>query len=229
MDLRQALREALRLLFTLDSHVLTAAWTSLYVSTLAVLLASFIGIPVGFLLGIHRFKGREVLLTVFNILMALPTVVIGLLGYALISRQGPFGSLQLLFTPAAMIFGQSVLAGPIIIVLTQTAVQATDPRVRRTAIVLGASRLQAALLMMQEARYALIASIVAGFGRVIGEVGTAMMLGGNIKGYTRTLSTAIALETSKGEFSFGLALGIVLMSIASGVNMLLRILQQKRA
>ncbi|MCP4404114.1 MAG: ABC transporter permease subunit [bacterium] len=227
MYLTQAIIEALRLISHFDSQVLMIAWTSLKVSSVAILSASIVGVPFGFLLGISRFKGRGIIITLLNTLMALPTVVIGLLGYAFISRKGLLGNLQLLFTPMAMILGQFVLATPIVMALTISAIQALDPRVRRTAIVLGANGVQVSIAMILEARFALMAAIVAGFGRVIGEVGAAMMLGGNIKGYTRTLSTAIALETSKGEFGFGLALGIVLMSVALGVNFFLRFLQQK--
>lgn len=227
MYLTQAIIDALRLILRLEPQVLMIAWTSLKVSTIAIVSASLAGVPLGFLLGISQFKGRGILITILNTLMALPTVVIGLLGYAFISRQGPLGNLQLLFTPTAMILGQFFLATPIVTALTLSAIQAVDPRVRRTAIVLGANGVQASIAMLLEARFALMAAIVAGFGRVIGEVGAAMMLGGNIKGFTRTLSTAIALETSKGEFGFGLALGIVLMSVALGVNFFLRFLQQK--
>lgn len=223
----QALLEALRLIVTLDSEVLTVTWTSIRISTVAILFASMTGVPLGFLIGVTGFTGRGVIITLLNTLMALPTVVIGLLGYSLISRQGPFGSLGLLFTPTAMIIGQYILASPIVMALTISATQSVDPRVRRTAIVLGANAIQSALTMFMEARFALMAAIITGFGRVIGEVGASMMLGGNIKGYTRNLPTAIALETSKGEFGFGLALGIILMTVALGVNFLLRFLQNK--
>lgn len=224
----QAIFEAFRLIATLDSEVLTVTWTSIRISTIAILFASLSGVPVGFLIGISKFKGRGIIITLLNTLMALPTVVIGLFGYSLISRQGPFGSLGLLFTPTAMIMGQFILATPIIMALTISAIQSVDPRVRRTAIVLGANAFQAAMTMFAEARFALMAAMITGFGRVIGEVGASMMLGGNIKGYTRNLPTAIALETSKGEFGFGLALGIILMTVALSVNFFLRFLQSKR-
>lgn len=224
----QAIAHAFKLIIALDQEVFRVTLTSLKVSTIAILLASIVGIPVGFLIGISKFKGRGFIITLLNTLMALPTVVIGLFGYALISRQGPFGPLELLFTPTAMIIGQFVLATPIIIALTASATQGVDPRVRQTALVLGANSLQSALTLFAEARFALMAAVVAGFGRVIGEVGASMMLGGNIKGYTRNLPTAIALETSKGEFGFGLALGIILMTVALSVNFLLRFLQSKR-
>ena len=224
----QAIIDAIKLIVTLDREVLVISFTSIKVSTVAIIFASFTGVPAGFLIGISKFKGRGVIITILNTLMALPTVVIGLFGYAIVSRQGPLGVLQLLFTPMAMMIGQYVLATPIIMALTISATQSVDPRVRRTAIILGASPFQSALTMVAEARFALMAAIITGFGRIIGEVGASMMLGGNIKDYTRTLSTAIALETSKGEFGFGLALGIILMSIALGVNFLMRFLQSKR-
>ena len=224
----QAVVSAFRLILTLDREILAITLTSLRISLLAILLASVAGVPAGFLVGISSFKGRGVIITALNTLMALPTVVVGLFGYAFISRRGPLGPLELLFTPTAMMLGQWVLATPIIMNLTISATQSLDPRVRRTAIVLGANPWQSAITVLSEARFAVIAAIVAGFGRVIGEVGASMMLGGNIKGYTRNLPTAIALETSKGEFGFGLALGIILMSVALGVNALLHVLQNKR-
>jgi len=223
----RAVIHAFRLIITLDRDVLLITFTSLKISTSAILLASAAGVPVGFLIGISTFKGRGLIITLLNTLMALPTVVIGLFGYAMLSRQGPLGPLELLFTPTAMIMGQFILATPIITALTVSATQGIDPRVRRTAIVLGANSFQSAMTLLAEARFTLIAAIVAGFGRVIGEVGASMMLGGNIKGFTRNLPTAIALETSKGEFGFGLALGIILMTVALSVNFLLRFLQSK--
>lgn len=223
-----ALVNACKLIVTLDPEVVGVALTSLRVSIIAVLLASLVGVPCGFLIGSSRFQGRGVLITLFNTLMSLPTVVVGLFLYALISRRGPFGVLGLLFTPTAMIIGQFILATPIMIALTTSATQGVDPRIRSTAMVLGANPYQAAFALFLEARFAIIAAVVTGFGRVIGEVGAAMMLGGNIRGYTRTLATAIALETSKGEFGFALALGIILMTLALGVNFGLRFLQQKQ-
>ncbi|PIE32865.1 ABC transporter permease [candidate division KSB3 bacterium] len=224
----QAILEAFHLLIAFDREILFISLTSLKVSTIAILLASVTGVPLGFLIGISSFSGRGIIITLLNTLMALPTVVIGLLGYAMISRQGPLGDLQLLFTPTAMILGQFILATPIIMALTISATQGIDPRVRRTATALGANGFQSALTMLREARFALMAAIIAGFGRVIGEVGASMMLGGNIKGVTRNLSTAIAMETSKGEFGFGLALGLILMAIALSVNFFLRFFQRKR-
>ncbi len=225
--LLDALYEAIHLILLLDPEVLNIAATSVRVSSVAILFASLTAVPLGFLLGISQFYGRGALITLLNTSMAIPTVVIGLLGYALISRQGVFGDFNLLFTPHAMIFGQYILAVPTIMALTISATQSVDPRVRKTAIVLGANSFQAALAMLSEARFALLAAIITGFSRIIGEVGASMMLGGNIKGFTRNLATAIALETSKGEFAFGLALGLILLAIALLINMLLRFFQQK--
>jgi len=159
--------------------------------------------------------------------MALPTVVIGLVLFGIFSRQGPAGNLGLLFTPWAMIAGQTVLATPIITNYVLAAVKGSDQRIMATLFTLGATRVQASVQLVQEIRFGVMAAVIAGFGRVIGEVGVAMMLGGNIRGATRTMTTAIALETSKGEFAYGLSLGIILLGVALFVNMFLNILQQR--
>jgi len=202
-------------------------WTSLYTSSCAILIAALIGVPIGLWLGLSRFRGRQLLVTLLNTLMALPTVVVGLLLFGLFSRQGPLGPLGLLFTPMAMIAGQVVLATPIVANLVLAAVTGSDNRIINTALTLGASQFQAALQLLREIRFGVMAAVIAGFGRVVAEVGVAMMLGGNIRNSTRTMTTAIALETSKGEFAFGLALGIVLMSVALLVNLGLNLLQQR--
>ncbi len=202
-------------------------WTSLYTSSCAIVIAALLGIPLGMLLGVNRFGGRRVMITLLNTLMALPTVVVGLVLFGLFSRQGPVGSLGLLFTPWAMIAGQTVLATPIVANYVLATVSGSDQRIMDTALTLGATRFQASVLLMKEVRFGVMAAVIAGFGRVIGEVGVAMMLGGNIRGSTRTMTTAIALETSKGEFAFGLALGIVLLSVALIVNLFLNLLQQR--
>ena len=224
--LLDAISEAIHLILTCDPEVLTIAATSVRVSSVAILFASLTAVPLGFFVGITQFYGRGALLTLLNTSMAIPTVVIGLVGYALLSRQGAFGELNLLFTPSAMMFGQYILAVPTIMALTISATQSVDPRVRKTAVVLGANSFQAAMTILLEARFAVMAAIITGFGRIVGEVGASMMLGGNIKGFTRNLATAIAMETSKGEFGFGLALGLILLGIALFINLLLRLLQQ---
>jgi len=219
--------KALGLIFSLDKEIFSIALLSLRVSTIATFLSSLVGVPVGFIIGSSEFWGKKGLTAIFNTLMALPTVVVGLLLYSLISRQGPLGPLELLFTPKAMVIGQFILATPIIVALTISATQAIDPRVKITAMTLGAGPLRTAVTVLSEARFALMAALVAGFGRVIGEVGCALMVGGNIRGYTRTMTTAIALETAKGEFAFGLALGFILLTIAFFVNILFHWLQSR--
>ena len=222
-----SLGAALGMIINLNQDVASAVWVSLYTSLLAIVIAALIGIPIGAAIGLGRFPGRRLLTTLLNTLMALPTVVVGLVLFGLFSRQGPLGPLGLLFTPWAMIAGQVVLAIPIVANYTLAAVAGADPRILPTALTLGAGRLRGAWQLLLEVRFGMMAAIVAGFGRVIAEVGVAMMLGGNIRGTTRTMTTAIALETSKGEFAFGLALGIVLMSVALIINLFLNLLQQR--
>ena len=226
-DLTDSLFTAVELIFSFDREVRLTVWTSLYTSSCAILFAALIGIPIGMWLGINRFRGRRLMITLLNTLMALPTVVIGLLLFGLFSRQGPAGSLGLLFTPWAMIAGQMVLATPIVANFVLAAVNGADQRIMNTVLTLGATRFQACIQLLKEIRFGVMAAVIAGFGRVISEVGVAMMLGGNIRGSTRTMTTAIALETSKGEFAFGLALGIVLLFVALIVNLFLNFLQQR--
>ena len=220
--------EAIRLIISLDGEVFRTVLLSLRISLAATLLASLIGVPLGFLISAHEFPFKRPIITVFNTLLSLPTVVVGLFLYSLLSRRGPLGLLGLLFTPTAMVIGQFILATPIIVALTISAIQSMDPRAKMTAMTLGAGAVQTALTVLSEARFALTAAVIAGFGRVIAEVGTAMMVGGNIKGYTRIMTTAIALETSKGEFAFALSLGIILLTVAFSINVLFHYLQAKR-
>jgi tungstate transport system permease protein len=223
-----SLRAAVELIFVLDPEVVHAVWTSLFTSGIAIVLAAGLGIPIGALLGLVRFPGRRAALTLLNTLMALPTVVVGLVVYGFLSRQGPLGAWGLLFTPVAMIIGQTVLSTPIVANYTVAAVAGADPRIMSTVLTLGAGRLRGVWQLLLEVRFGIMAAIIAGFGRVIAEVGVAMMLGGNIRNYTRTMTTAIALETSKGEFAFGLALGLVLLSVALIINLFLNLLQQQK-
>lgn len=225
--LYESLLTAITLIFNLDVEVRTAVWTSLYTSSTAIFFASLIGIPIGLWLGLSRFRGRRILVTLLNTLMALPTVVVGLLLFGLLSRQGPLGNWGLLFTPVAMILGQMVLAAPIVANLVLAAVAGADRRIMPTLLTLGASPFQTTIQLLKEIRFGIMAAIIAGFGRVIAEVGVAMMLGGNIRGVTRTMTTAIALETSKGEFAFGLSLGIILLAVALMVNLGLNFVQQR--
>jgi len=198
----------------------------LRVSCTAIIFAIIIGVPLGFIIATRQFPGKRTVATILNTLMALPTVVVGLTVYAFISRRGPLGMFGLLYTQTAMVIGQIILATPIIAALTMSAIQGVDVKVRKTALTLGATATQAAWTVLSEAKFGLMAAIIAGFGRIIAEVGSAMMIGGNIKGSTRTITTAIALETSKGEFGLGIALGIILLIIAFGINILLHHFQK---
>jgi len=212
----------------LNADVFEVVLFTIKVSFWGTLLSGLVGVPLGFIIAIREFPGKGIVRTTLNTLMALPTVVVGLTVYAFISRQGPLGQWGLLFSPTAVVIGQCVLATPLITALTFSATQSVDPRVGLTARTLGANPGQEAFVILREARFALMAGIIAGFGRVIAEVGAAMMLGGNIRGYTRTMTTAIALESSKGEFGFGLALGFILMALALFINFLLGYFQGRK-
>ena len=218
MELVETTRQALQLLFAGDAELWRIVWVSLKVSVGALLLISPLAITTGYLLATQRFPGRRVIVSVIQALFAFPTVVVGLLLYMVLSRQGPLGSLHLLFTQTAMMIGQMLIAAPILVAFTLSAVQGADARIRETAIVLGAGRLRTALVVLREVRFGVMAAVFNGFGRVVSEVGCALMVGGNIAGMTRNMPTAIALETTKGEFAQGVALGIVLMALALGVN-----------
>lgn len=223
----EGIQKAFQLVFFLNREIFNIALLSLRVSLTAVGLASLLGVFLGFLMAMKDYWGKRFSLALMNTLLALPTVVIGLIVYSLISRRGPLGVFNLLYTPSAMVIGQFILATPIIIALTHSAVQGIDRRVRDTALTLGATEIQCAWIVIKEARYAILAAIIAAFGRVIAEVGAAMMLGGNIKGSTRVMTTAIALETTKGEFGFAIALGIILLLVAFSINILLHYFQSK--
>ena len=224
----EGIQKAFQLIFSLDREIFNIVLLSLRVSLTAIILASLVGIPLGFLMAVKDYWGKRLIVALVNTLLALPTVVVGLIVYSLISRRGPLGVFGLLYTPSAMIIGQFILATPIVIALTHSAVQGIDRRVRNTALTLGASEIQSAWTVIKEARYAVLAAVITGFGRVIAEVGAAMLLGGNVKGSTRVMTTAIALETAKGEFGFSIALGIILLLIAFSINILLHYFQSKR-
>jgi tungstate transport system permease protein len=219
-------RTAIGLIISMDADVMAAVWTSIAAATWSTVFAAVIGVPAGLALAMGEFPLKRVVVTGLNTLMAVPTVVIGLVIYAFISRQGPLGSLGLLFTTKAIIIGQTVLAIPIVTNYTLGAVKGADFRILPTALTLGASRVQSFTQLSREVRFGIMAAVIAGFGRVISEVGVAMMLGGNVLNFTRTMTTAIALETSKGEFAFGIALGMILMAVALAVNLVLNFMQQ---
>ncbi|MBN2499107.1 MAG: ABC transporter permease [Deltaproteobacteria bacterium] len=216
----EGISEGLNLLFCGDAEVWSIVSVSVRVSACSTAIAAALALPVGLLVGQGRFRGRRIVLTVLNTLMALPTVLVGLLVYAFISRSGPLGGWELLYTPAAMIVGQVVLAFPIIAGFTAAGMEKADPRILLTVRALGAGRLRSLLTAAAEGRAALAGAVAAGFGRVFAEVGVSMMLGGNIRGSTRNITTGIAFETGKGEFALGVALGVVLLGVALGVNLL---------
>lgn len=220
--------QAIKLLGSLDKEVASAICVSLLVSLTATALSCAFGIPVGLYLARGKSPLKNLLITLSNTLHALPTVVIGLLVYSIVCRRGPFGQFEILFTPTAMIIGEAVLGLPIAISFSLAAAKTLDPAVLETAVTLGAGRFGCALTIIGEARFGIAAAVVATFGRLIGEVGAAMILGGNIAGYTRNITTAIALQTSKGEFSRAIALGIVLLLTALAVNLALRYFQSRK-
>jgi len=191
---------------------------SFRVSLAATFIAALLAVPAGLFVSVRRFRGKRQLVTLMNTFLSLPTVAIGLFVYLLVSRSGPLGRFELLYTPVAIVIGQVILALPIITALTYAAVDGVDKRVRQTALTLGAGRRQADLAVLSAARAGILAAVAAGFGRVISEVGSVIMLGGNIKGFTRTITTAIALETSKGEFARSAVLAVILLAVALLVN-----------
>jgi tungstate transport system permease protein len=222
-------RQAVHLIINLDPEVLRIAGVSLKVSTASTILAAAAGIPIAFFIVFRTFRGKGAITTLLNTLLALPTVVVGLLGYSFLSRKGPLGSLDILFTPTAMILGQFILALPIVCALCVAGLKNIDRRVKETALALGASEKQAAFAILSEGRLAVTAAVIAAFGRVFSEVGVSMMLGGNIRFYTRNITTAIALETGRGEFPLAMALGMILIAVALGINILFQITRAVRS
>jgi tungstate transport system permease protein len=218
---------ALRLVVSLDPEMVAVVGVSLRVSLTSTLIAGLLGIPLGFAVAHGSFRGRRMLITVLNTLLALPTVVIGLFVYVFISRRGIFGPLDMLYSQKAIVVGQVILIVPVVAVFTFAAVGRIDERYRKTALTLGANRLQASWVVFREARFGIGAAVIAAFGRVISEVGISMMLGGNIKGFTRTMTTAMALEYDKGSFTLAIALGLVLLGLSFGLNLLFQAFQGK--
>jgi len=227
--LSDGITRGLELLWRLDPEIYSIAWLSLRVSLTATLLAAAVAVPLGFVIGQREFPGKRLVVVFFNTMLALPTVVVGLLVYGLVSSQGALGQLQILYTPAAMVMAQTFLACPLITALVISAVGTLDQRVAPTARTLGATGWQAALAVFSEAHGAILAALAAGFGRVVTEVGAAIMVGGNIRHFTRTFTTAIALETSKGDFAQGMALGMILLVVALAVNLVSHQFHLRRA
>lgn len=218
-----AFGRAMELIFTGNPEILGITATSLGLAVASTAISSAIGIVLALALHLNSFPGRRGLLVVLNGLMALPTVVIGLTVYAVLSRSGPLGSLGLLYTRSAIVIGQVILAFPIVTSLVYGALSGGDPALLETLDTLGIRGSRKLLIILDEARYPVLMAVIAGFGRVIGEVGVSMMLGGNIRWRTRTITTAIALETGKGEFEQAMALGIILIILSLGVNTILQL------
>jgi len=219
--------EAIRLLFTGDPATYSAIGATLRASSYSMAVSLLVGIPAGFCLGYFRFPGKQGVRTVVDTLMALPTVFIGLLVYAFLTHRGPLGQMGLLFTIPGIAIGQAILALPIVIGLCATAIEGMDQKLRVALMSMGADRQQLFLSSLWEARRGILAAGVAAYGRVMTEVGISMMVGGNIKWQTRTITTAIALETNKGLFGMGIALGLVLLVIAFGVNLSVSFLRRR--
>uniref|UniRef100_UPI004048D830 ABC transporter permease n=1 Tax=Aliarcobacter sp. TaxID=2321116 RepID=UPI004048D830 len=219
--------EAIELLMSGNESVYSAISVTVTVSSWSLLISLIIGLPLGFALGYYQFPGKTVVRTIVDTFLALPTVVIGLIAYTMLSQAGPFGEYNLLFSQKAIIIGQIVLGLPIIIALTATQVEAVDKRLYISLKGLGAHPHQILVATLIEARFGLMTAAMTAYGRIITEIGISMMVGGNIKYHTRTVTTAIALETGKGEFVTGIALGLVLFAVALMVNIALSMLKRK--
>jgi tungstate transport system permease protein len=223
-DISTGILQAINLIVTLDPEVLQIAALSLFISLSATIIAAVISIPLGGLIHFHEFRGKRVLIVLIQTLYSVPTVVVGLMLYLLLSRSGPLGIFGLLFTPEGMIMGQTVLIIPIMTGLVIAALGGVDRNISDTLISLGATGFQTIVQIVKEARLAILSAVVLGFGRAISEVGVAMMIGGNIRGATRVLTTAIALQTGIGDFPFSIALGIILLLIALVVVIILNLI-----
>jgi len=226
-SLLQGFIKAFELILHLDQTLFGIIFLSLKVSGSALLIATTIGLPAGALLGLKRFPGRDVAISSMNTLMGLPPVVVGLFVYLLLSRKGPLGFMGLLYSPTAMVVAQTILALPIVTALCHSAIVNVDPIIRQAARTLGATPNQETLTVIREARYGILSAVIAAFGRVMAEVGSILIVGGNIAGYTRVMTTTIALETDKGNFELALALGIILLAISFVINALLHGIQKR--
>ncbi len=219
--------KAFSLIYSLDRELFEIILLSLKVSGLALLTAAIVGIPIGAFVALKRFTGRGIIISLMNSFMGLPPVVVGLFLYILLSRSGPVGFMGLLYTPWAMVLAQTLLALPIVSSLSHSAIINVNPITRHASITLGATPLQVIITIVKEARYGIMSAVIAAFGRVMAEVGAILIVGGNIAGYTRVMTTTIALETDKGNFELALALGIILIAISLMINMGLYFIQKK--
>jgi len=228
MDLiLEGIKKAIILLVTLDGEVLDITILSLKVSGIATLISLVIGISAGTVIALNQFPGKKVVISLVNTGMGLPPVVVGLFVTIFLWRSGPFGFLGLLYTPLAIIIAQAIIATPIVMGITVAAMQQLPTKMRLQILALGATRLQMVWMLIKESRLSLLAAVMAGFGGVISEIGASIMVGGNIKGYTRVLTTATVMETSKGNFDVAIALSILLLALAYSINLILTFVQQR--
>lgn len=228
-SLIEGFRKAFSLIFHLDKELLGIIFLSLRVSGTALVISTLAGLPLSAVLGFKRFPLKGLVISLLNTFMGLPPVVVGLFLYLVLSRSGPLGFMALLYSPAAMIIAQSILAFPIVSSLSHSAIVSVDPVVGQAAATLGATPVQVSLTVIREARYGIMSGVIAAFGRVMAEVGAILIVGGNIAGFTRVMTTTIALETDKGNFELALALGIILLTISLAINSVLYCVQQKGA
>lgn len=226
-EIWQGFIKAIELIVSLDPEVMEIVGRSLSISVTSVILASLFCLPLASLIHFRRFPGKRILVNIIQTFFSIPTVCIGLFVFVLFSRAGPLGGTNLLFTPTVMVIGQMVLITPILLGLTISALSGVDKAILDTALSLGASNLQAMIVILREARYAVVAAVTMGFGRAISEVGIALMVGGNIRGFTRVITTTISLETSKGDLELSIALGIILIFLALIINTALNRIQQR--
>jgi tungstate transport system permease protein len=224
----QGIIKAFELIISFDPEVLGITWLSLKISGIATLISLFIGISIGTAVALTNFYGKRLIISIINTGMGLPPVVVGLFVTLLIWRNGPLGFLEILYTPFAMIIAQTIIATPIVMGISLAAIQNLPPNLNLQILSLGASRLQMVWVLIKEARLPLLAAIMAGFGGVISEVGASIMVGGNIKGYSRVLTTATVMETGKGNFDIAIALSIILLLLAFLVNLILTQIQQRQ-
>ncbi len=226
-EIWRGLVKAIQLIVSLDPEVMEITARSLLISVTACVLSALICLPLGGLIHFHRFPGKRTVINLIQTFYSIPTVAIGLFVFVLFSGAGPMGSFNLLFTPTVMILGQMVLVAPLLMGMTISALSGVDRAIPDTAVSLGAGSFQAVSLVIREARFAVVAALIMGFGRAISEVGLALMVGGNISGFTRVITTAIALETSKDDIELSIALGIILVLIALVINIGLNRVQQR--
>lgn len=224
-EIYRGVLQAIQLIISGDREVFNVTSLSLQVTGVALLFSAVVGIPLGSFMGLKRFLGRRIVIALLYTGMGFPPVVVGLFVYLMLSRVGPFGTLGWLFTPKAMIISQVIISFPLVAGFTMAAVMGVDPNLRQQVLALGATEWQATRTILAEARIGVIVSIIAGFGSIISEVGSVMLVGGNIQGSTRVLTTAIVLETRKGEFEFAIALGIIVLSLSFMANVIMLRLQ----